>query len=148
MTNDNGPSEGAGENTTSTNEDSFQGVVSDFGSTEVISEIIDAYEDQLCYEGLLGERLPLRYAKTATWSYDHGQADDTRVSEVGVHIRFNPDKTDKSSVESNGDIATHLKTIANEGFDNGLERYELATVTEDMYEVWLVTDNTIVDTKE
>lgn len=124
-----------------TDDDSLKDVVQDVGGSQLAAAIDKEFGEQLNQQlGPAGK--PFEDLNEVGYSfrkYDHGQASDRVVTETGVKAEFDPDKTRLNSLKEGGKIRRRLHDLATKHLTCDLEYIEVTFVTEDKYEVWIVS---------
>lgn len=120
--------------------DSLKDQFNGFGDTDFKDKVHEKYSHKLANEVLFGEEMDIADINTAVRNYDHGQASEQQVTEYGVKMVFDPQKTDLDDLQENGTIRNDLKRIAANCFTCDVQYIDLTFVEEDGYTVWVIAD--------
>lgn len=120
--------------------DSLKDSISNHNDSELKNKIESKYYNRLNSQKLMGEELgDLKEVSTGYRKYDYGQASDSTVTQKGIKIEFNPDKTELKNVQEGGKIQNELRKLCNKYLhEQSVELIELSFVTDESYTVWII----------
>lgn len=119
-------------------EDSLKDVIDRGDDSYIKRAIIERYGEMLKEEVIFGEPMDIKDVSTAYRTYDHGQASQRSVSEVGIRAVFDPERIQPSRL-TDGDIRAQLQQMANSHF-SGETKIDVI-IGEDAYTIWLVDNS-------
>lgn len=120
--------------------DSLKDSVGSFKDGEFKDRVCEKYQHELKDAELMGESLGLPDVGTSIRKYDHGQANSSTVTEIGVKLVFDPTNVDLASVQEGGEIYTDILELAKQTISAPVDKIDLSMVSGEEYEVWVILD--------